>query len=218
MVRKKPAKKKRSPRIVRKRAEARRDILSAAQAILAEQGADAVTLASVAARLDITKQALYHYFPSKEAMNRALVASLIEAETEALVRAVGQVRRRDKVLGELIRAFYAHYIGSLDAFRAVYCQSQLTAPATGSLDEATLRQDIHPHTRRLFDTLEAIIAGDGATVAKRRHARRQAFAAWASALGLMTMIGLAEATHDPLVHGHDSLLNTLARAFELPRT
>ena len=88
----------------------------------------------------------------------------------------------------------------------------------GTLDEATLRQDIHPHTRRLFDTLEAIIAGDGATVAKRRHARRQAFAAWASALGLMTMIGLAEATHDPLVHSHESLLSTLARAFELPRT
>ena len=76
------ADRQRSPRVQQKREQARREILQAAQDILRERGADAVTLASVAGVLGMTKQALYHYFPSKEALMKTLVTSLIDDEVE----------------------------------------------------------------------------------------------------------------------------------------
>ena len=47
-----------SPRVQRKRDQARREILDVARELLKEGGVEAVTLASVAGALDMTKQAL----------------------------------------------------------------------------------------------------------------------------------------------------------------
>ena len=65
-----------SERVQRKHKQARQDILEVAERILSEGGIEAVTLASVAGELSMTKQALYHYFASKEALVRSLGAGL----------------------------------------------------------------------------------------------------------------------------------------------
>lgn len=44
--------------------------------------------------------------------------------------------------------------------------------------------------------------------------RSLAFSAWLSALGLLTMLGLADANDDPLVHSDQVLLDTLANVFD----
>jgi len=44
--------------------------------------------------------------------------------------------------------------------------------------------------------------------------RQLAFTAWVSALGLMTMLGVADAVDDPLVHSDEDLLNTLSDVFD----
>lgn len=207
-------KKQPSPRIARKRQQVRREILESAQAILSESGPEAVTLASVAGRLGMTKQSLYHYFASKEALLRGLVTTLLDAEIESLLRAVGKRKSKKKVLGVLIQAFYSHYIDNLDAFRTVYCQSQLYSSSSTALDEITLREEIHPRTRLLFDVLEERIAGKVATKAKRRRARQLAFTAWTSALGLVTMLGVADAADDPITHSDKALLKTLSDVFD----
>ena len=210
------AKEKRQPsaRVTRKREQARREILAAAETVLADGGIEAVTLASVADQLGMTKQALYHYFSSKEALVRGLVTTLLDHEIEVLIAAVTAAKSDDKVLGTLIRAFYRHYIDNLDALRAVYCRVQLYAPSESVLDDVTLRDEVHPRTRRLSDILEERIAGPSATRVQRRVARQRAYTAWTSALGLMTIIGVAEATNDPLSHRHRALLNTLANVFD----
>ena len=41
-----------------------------------------------------------------------------------------------------------------------------------------------------------------------------AVGAWTSALGLVTMLGIADATRDPLLHPDDVLVDTLAQAFD----
>ena len=207
-------KKQPSARIVQKRQQARREILESAQAILSESGPEAVTLASVAGRLGMTKQSLYHYFASKEALIRGLVTTLLDAEIESLLNAVAKLRSSKKVLGVLIREFYTHYIDNLDAFRAIYCQSQLYSSSAAALDEVTLRDEIHPRTRQLFDVLEELIAGQDATKLQRRNARRLAFTAWTSVLGLMTMLSVADATDDPVVHSDKALLKTLSDIFD----
>ncbi len=203
-----------SARVTRKRQQVRREILEYAQAILSESGPESVTLASVAGRLGMTKQSLYHYFASKEALIRGLVATLLDAEIEALLKAINSRKSDRKILGALIQSFYAHYADNLDAFRIVYCQSQLYSSSSAALDELTLREEIHPRTRLLFDVLEERIAGKAATKTKRQLARQLAFTAWTSALGLVTMLGVADATDDPVAHSDKALLKTLTDVFD----
>jgi len=204
----------RSTHVARKRERARAEILQAALAILSEGGIEAVTLAAVADRLGMTKPALYHYFASKDALVRGLVAEVLDDEIEVLIAAVEAAAPDTPVFRILFRTFYDHYIDNLDAFRAVYCRMQLSAPGSQSIDDETLETEVHPRTRRLFDLLESRIAGPAAAKNERREARRLAFTAWTSILGLMTMIGLAEANDDPLSHSHQSLLDTLTGVFE----
>lgn len=203
-----------SARVAQKREHARREILSSAQAILREQGPDAVTLASVAGRLSMTKQALYHYFASKEALDRGLVTKLLDEEIEALLSAINALRSNKRVLGVLIQTFYAHYSNNLDSFRTIYSQSQMYSASASKLDETTLREEIHPRTRHLFDVLELKIAGDDATRAERKSARQLAFTAWTSILGMMTMLSVADATDDPIAHSEQALLKVLSSVFD----
>jgi len=93
-MKKQPSKKRhRSPRVERKYLQARQEILETAQSILLEGGVEAVTLASVAGELGMTKQAIYHYFPSKDALVRSLVATLVDSEIETLIAAVAKSKR-----------------------------------------------------------------------------------------------------------------------------
>lgn len=209
-----PHKRQRSRRVQKKRQQAREEILATARDILLDQGPEAVTLASVAGRLEMTKQALYHYFSSKEALARSLVTLLIEEEINALIAAVEATGQKKQLLGTLIRAFYTHYRDRLNAFRFVYCQSQLyTTPEIG-LDAETVRENIAPTTRRLFDVLETRMASKSQSEQRRAQVRRHAYTAWSSALGLMSILGIADATDDPLAHSDEDLLETLAAVFD----
>jgi AcrR family transcriptional regulator len=194
--------------------QARQDILRAAQDLLRDGGVEAVTLEAVAGVLGMTKQALYHYFPSKEALSRSLITTLIDDEVEAVAAAMEGADPGSMPLGVLIRAFYDHYIDNFAAFRAVYCQSQLQGGPGVGMDWQTVHDEINPRTRQLFDRLEDRLAGRSRGKAKRTHMRRLAFTAWTSALGLMTMLGVADAVDDPLLHNDHDLLDTLTKVFD----
>lgn len=203
-----------SARVRRKRQRNRQEILEAARSILNDGGVGAVTLASVAAELQLTKQALYHYFPSKEVLVRSLTVVLLNDEIETLIAAVDAERSDARVLGRMIRAFYAHYIGRLNEFRTVYCQSQLYSNPLEVLDEMVIREEINPRTRRLFDVLEARLSKRSRSAARRARNRRLAFSAWLAALGLVTMLGVAKAASDPLIYADRDLLEALAKTFD----
>ena len=53
----------------------------------------------------MTKQALYHYFPSKEALLRGMVSTLLEDEIEALLAVIEAPDFGERSFGKLIRAF-----------------------------------------------------------------------------------------------------------------
>ena len=76
-----------------------------------------------------------------------------------------------------------------------------------------MQDEINPTTRQLFDLLEVRLAGPGASKSKRREMRQLAFTAWMSALGLLTMLGVADASSDPLVHSDSELLETLSKVY-----
>lgn len=203
-----------SPRVQKKRERMRKEILDAARAILLEEGPDAVTLGSVSLRLGMTKPALYHYFPAKEALTRSLVAALIDEEVRELSATVERAGPGENPIAAMIRAFHAHYRKDLHAFRFVYGQSQLYLNPTLGIDAELIRSEITPRTRHLFDLLEAMLAGPGAGSSERRRLRRLAFVAWMSVLGLLTMIAMAEGMDDPLLYTDEELLDTIVSVFE----
>jgi len=202
-----------SVRVRQKREDIRQEILEVARLLLEKGGMDMVTLAAVAGEMQLTKQALYHYFPSKEALVKALTASLLGDEIDHVLAELEKNTDDSQVLETMIRAFYRHYIDHLNAFRAVYCQGQLQSAARIRLDQEQIRSEVNPRTRQLFDTLEKRLSGSRVSAARRKKIRRLAFSAWLSALGLMTMRGLTEAMEDPLIHTDEELIDTLAGAF-----
>ena len=203
-----------SARVQHKREQARKEILQVAQTLLRKGGVEAVTLASVAGELSMTKQSLYHYFSSKEALVKSLVTTLLDDEIKALTAAVEASGTIENTLGTLIRAFYDHYIKNLDAFRVIYCQSQLFAAQNERIDEQTLREEINPRTRHLFDILEKRMTSGDVSSEERLQTRQLAFVAWSSALGLLTMLGIADANNDPLIHSDEALLDALSNVFD----
>ena len=173
-----------------------------ARDILNEQGVEAVTLASVAGQLGMTKQALYHYFSSKEALLRGMVSTLLDDEIETLMSVVEAPDFGKRSLDKLIRAFHEHYIRRLDAFRTLWPLVFQVLGIQAGVGGQLLRDR------------DAILRAQLVTLHERRRIRRLAFIAWTSALGLLTMLSIADANQDPLVHSDEELLETLAGVFD----
>jgi hypothetical protein len=71
-----------------------------------------------------------------------------------------------------------------------------------------LERDMHPTTARLYAALERAFEGDPGF----RHdlaPRRAAVIVHTAALGLVMLVALGEAVHDPLAHRTDDLAATL---------
>jgi AcrR family transcriptional regulator len=72
----------------RRRAVAAREIVDAAERQIAERGPHALSLRAVARDLGMTVQALYHYFPNRDALVTVLIAKAYEELAEAVGRSV----------------------------------------------------------------------------------------------------------------------------------
>jgi AcrR family transcriptional regulator len=196
----------------RRRADNVNDILEAARELVGSDGPGALTLSAVASRVGLTTPALYHYFESKRALLQDLIAAETGAEAEMLVETALRWRGDEaELVGEIVRAMYHHYRPNLSAFRLIYMHLQIGAPSSTGMDRALLAR-LHPHSKAMFDALEAVLERGKAAgrVAVDTHTRRAVVAAHAAAVGLLTMIGLAERADDPLRHTDDVLLRALS--------
>ena len=94
-----------SPRVRRKRAARKEQILDCAMDLLATEGIDRLTVTRLAEELDYTAGALYRYFPSKDAllaeMQRKAIAEL-HRELSAAVEDVGEVEPADPAVAALV--------------------------------------------------------------------------------------------------------------------
>ena len=78
-------------RVARRRAEARRRILEAAERLFLERGIDAVTVDDIAEAADIARRSFYHHFESKH----EVLVPIARARTKELNR------RMDRVIAEI---------------------------------------------------------------------------------------------------------------------
>ncbi|TDC73953.1 TetR/AcrR family transcriptional regulator [Streptomyces hainanensis] len=93
-----------SPLRERRRAVAVREILAAAERHITEHGPHALSLRAVARDLGMTVQALYHYFPSRDALVTSLIAKAYEELTDAVRAAVESPPEGDADLPGLVIA------------------------------------------------------------------------------------------------------------------
>lgn len=86
----------------RRRAAATQEILEAAERHIAEYGPHAMSLRAIARGLGMTVQALYHYFPNRDALVTALIAKAyddLSAAVQAAVDGMGGGTAREDTAG-----------------------------------------------------------------------------------------------------------------------
>jgi AcrR family transcriptional regulator len=118
----------------RRRATATREIMDAAGAQIAEHGPAGLSLRSVARSLGMTVQALYHYFPSRDALITALITEAYGDLVDAVEAAV-EAPADPELPGFVVAAegFRAWAIGNAAQFQLIYGTplAHYRAPAEG---------------------------------------------------------------------------------------
>lgn len=112
----------------RERAETRQKILDAARDMFVHHGFEATTMRAIARRIEYTPAAIYHYFPSKE----ALLFQLSEADFRALADAFQRIGRVEDPMERL------------DRIGAAYVEFALTHPEHYQLLFMTRRPPLSP--------------------------------------------------------------------------
>jgi AcrR family transcriptional regulator len=123
--------------------DTRRRILEAALACFVEVGYEPTTIAHIRARSGTSNGALFHHFPSKEAIADALYVEAIASFQEGLW---ALVRRRPHSLRDAVRAAIAHQLSwteqHADLARFVYLRGHLDWDSSGGAELAALNREL----------------------------------------------------------------------------
>ena len=175
-------------------------------AIVVAQGASALTFQALAGRLGVTKQAIIYWFPTKQDIARELALPSLRAEADATTRAIAHSGTAREAIERFVRALVAHHLSDLPRFRYTYLSSQLDEQAPQIM--SGIMDDVHAVTSAMYAALATKIAADPGYDAAASP-RRSAVAAHMAAIGLVTMVSLADAVADPLAHGTGALVDAL---------
>lgn len=114
--------------------ETRQRILQAARLVFSERGYDGATFQAIAARADLTRPAINHYFPSK----RALYREVTDQTNELVIGAGIRQARREATLVERLTAFISAAVRANSA----------NSSASAFLISGVLESQRHPELSR----------------------------------------------------------------------
>lgn len=200
------------PRLAARRAAgSRQEILAATRTVLARVGPASLRVDQVAAELGVTKQALYHYYPSKEAVLFEVVIDELVAVATAVDQAARAAPDGAAALEAIIRTYAAHFLPNLEMHRLV----TMFAPTPEAL---RLSPEVLARIRPINDLLYGVAAAKLAADRKpkkadARAARRLAFTAHLAALGFLTMRAITDSMNDPLLYRDAELVDELCRTY-----
>jgi AcrR family transcriptional regulator len=199
------------PRVERRRTLVRTEFVDAARSVIEEHGVQGFSLELVGRQMGLRKQAVYHYFDSKEAVLFEVVYEELARGARAVSDAVDTTRSGADAVEALLRAYF-------EAFRGRPRLFQLAHTAMPMFDLARLATA--DRLARLRPLNDLLLAGVAKRVARDRgpgadpgEARRFAFTAYTAVVGLLTMKSLVEAAGDPLVHRDEALIDTLVSTY-----
>lgn len=110
--------------------EKQRVILDTAAEVFAEQGMEKASMAQVAARAQVSKALLYHYYPSKDALIFAIITTHLEELDASIEEADDPALPPDQRLRRLVGAVLENYRGADNQHKV-----QLNATAALSDDQ-----------------------------------------------------------------------------------
>lgn len=186
----------------------RQAIIEHAMRIVAERGSAALTFQALAAALDVSKQAVIYWYPSKWELVRDVSLYALKAEAEATIAALQDARTAPEAIGRFVRALVAHHLADLGRFRMLYLGAAEFDTRTAQARAAEILEPIHETTSSMYAALAAKIAADPAFLAGE-NPRRLAVAAHMAGIGLLTMLALADSMEDPMAHPTEALLDAL---------
>ena len=129
----------------------REQILQAAQKLFAEKGFRETNLHDVATQLGFRRQAVYHYFPSKD----EILYELIDRAGQAIATSAQQILNTGtpptEVLAEVVRNHVRQVLTHVDVFRIQF--SELYKLTSDRAD--TLRRGMGAYTQAIANVIEA---------------------------------------------------------------
>lgn len=181
--------------------------------MLQQKGLDATTVDAVAKEVELTKAALYYYFPSKDDLLFAVMLRHFIAEAKAIRDAVEEAQDGAEALRAIVRTVVSHYEGRMPAFRLIYMHGQVSGVAPRPSPE--MIEQIRPMNDWMYGRAQELLERDqqAGRLAADANPRRLAFVAHMSALGVVMMTGMVEDLGDPLVHTDEQLIDELEIAF-----
>lgn len=163
-------------------------ILEGARAAFLRFGFERASMADIAAGAGVSRTALYHYFPSKEDVLRAVVEELHAGGLKAAAVALGNSKTLDSAITGLLEAKFGRTLAVLAASphgdELVDATHRLTGPATRAADaefhalvvKALVRHGRGEDADAVADTLVAAAKGlmrsGDASVSKARFEER----------------------------------------------
>jgi AcrR family transcriptional regulator len=110
-------------------------ILSEAQEVVTEQGASAVTMRGVAARVGVTPMALYRHFPNRE----ALLGAIVEAAQATFLHHLQRAMAEPTAAGRLFASgqqYLAFALGHPRRYAVLFMEVQTMAPTAAPADRS----------------------------------------------------------------------------------
>lgn len=183
-------------------------IVAEARRLVAEQGTAALTFQALASILGVSKQAIIYWYPSKRQLACDFCLPLLKEERDVVVGAVAGTGSATEAIEAFVRSLVRYHLGDLGRFRMLYLWIQFEPGVSLRSGDEHLLDPIHETTSSSYDLLEGKIAADTAFLGNG-DARKLAVAVDMAALGLITMIAMAEAMNDPWRHSTESMVDAL---------
>lgn len=131
----------------------RETITDAAASLFASKGFAGASVSDLAARCEVSKSLIYHYYPSKEAVLYGVMSKHVDDLLDAIADfedSVGDAQTAEKVLGDMARALLEAYAGAAEAQKVLlYELSYLPAEQ---------QQEIVQKERQIVATFENCLA------------------------------------------------------------
>lgn len=178
-------------------------ILTIAREILVSDGLSAVSFDAIARRLELSKQAVLYWYPTKRDLLAAMFLPWLNAETETAESAVSQAMNRDQAISSFITAIAWFHLEDLDRFRMMYLVPQTTGQKSKGRTNMVTGEEVYRVTDRLYGALAGHLGGE------KEAARKEAVAIHSAVLGLVMMFALTNALQDPLKHSETDLIEAM---------
>lgn len=186
----------------------RERIVAEARRLVAQHGTAALTFQALASSLGVSKQAIIYWYSSKRELARDFCLPLLKEERDVVVAAIAETGSATEAIDAFVRALVSYHLSDLGRFRMLYLWVQFEPGISLRPGDEHLLDPIHEATSSSYDVLEAKIARDTAFLGNG-DARKLAVAVDMAALGLITMIAMAQAMNDPWRHSTESMVDAL---------